>query len=73
MYRTLFDYGIPLVMAIIFNYFLWGWILMTVKPPKEKQDERTGVKRYPRWDPLETGPQAIQKRVQEVEQKRKAA
>lgn len=74
MAEGLFSFGIPIVIAVFFIYFLWAWILMTVKPPKETTDEWAGVKLYPRWNHLEAEPQGIQKRVaQEVEQKRKAA
>lgn len=74
MFEGLFSYGIPIVIAVIFIYFVWAWILMTVKPPKETNEEWAGVKLYPRWNHLEAEHQGIRKRVaQEVEQKRKAA
>lgn len=74
MYEGLLGFGIPVVMILIFIYFLWAWILMTVKPPKEAEEKKTGAKLYARWRHLEAEPEGVRKRVaQEAASKRKAA
>ncbi|MDC4227574.1 MAG: hypothetical protein MPW15_25945 [Candidatus Manganitrophus sp.] len=79
MFEGLFSYGIPIVIAVIFIYFVWAWILMAVKPPKETNEEWAGVKLYPRWNahldrpPLTPGDSKTGCAGSPLEQKRKAA
>lgn len=69
MYRIVLEYGLPVMIGLVFVSFLWAWILTAVKPPQKSEDERITGRVNPDWRYLDAGPEGVRRNIfEKIEQ-----
>jgi hypothetical protein len=69
MYRIVLEYGLPVMIGLVFVSFLWSWILTAVKPPQKSEDERITGRVNPDWRYLDAGPEGVRRNIfEKIEQ-----
>ncbi|MDC4223893.1 MAG: hypothetical protein MPW15_06600 [Candidatus Manganitrophus sp.] len=73
MYGIVLEYGLPVMIALVFVGFLWAWVLTAVKPPQNLEDERITGTVNPDWKYLDAGPEGVRRNIfEKIERQRKA-
>ncbi len=73
MYVIVLEYGLPVMIGLVFVGFLWAWIFTAVKPPQKLEDERISGLVNPDWKYLDAGPEGVRRNIfKKIERQRKA-
>lgn len=73
MVEGLFEYGIPLMIGVVFVNFVWAWALSAVKSPEYLEEERISGRVNPDWRDLDAGPEGVRRNIfEKIEPQRKA-
>lgn len=63
MVEGFLEYGIPMMIGLVFVNFVWAWVLTAVKPPEIPEDEHISGRVNPDWRTLDAGPEGVRKNI----------
>lgn len=63
MYGIVLEYGLPVMIALVFFSFLWAWVLTSVKSPQKSENEWISGRVNPDWRTLDAGPEGVRRNI----------
>jgi hypothetical protein len=63
MYEGFLEYGIPMMIGLVFVNFVGAWVLSAVEPPERFEREQISGWVNPDWRDLDAGPEGVRRNI----------